>query len=1213
MGRSRASAGSDADSCESDAQGSQSGGESDDSLIFESDDSLGVESSDQESASGGDQAPSSGDGAGADPEASQSSGERDSEMSDTDAGSTSSSSCPATSARAGRLKKTTRGTPSSSRPAESARAELLDEATLCPELAKETWAEHLRAHGPRHQCPRCRFMRQRQQYEAALTYDCGGGETGAWIEQVCTAEHAWGLGCKVCRWAQMDTAFARGEIRGERATRLSALRRHGNMGRCHAHAKALEKVRRQTEEASCTKAEEQPPEAGPRDDVPSIPLFYAAYKVAKKGQSFQSYEDDVVTMRAGGAPLKNSRGSRFVAKNMIECTAAELSWEDSMLLRRCSDVALTMDERKGMLVVRVRLTMGSGMPKGFRAEALGGESPAVAPGATDREIAGTYGKYIHTVDRLLSFRGAKAFDDTPALAQHLTDALKEACGSDDVWQRVRRRVRACCPDGAPNEQLAARLASETFDEMRFVVRCGAHAIQGAVKTAWTADGEAAEVTRVMTEVGKFLRSSSRFALRFGSKAQEEAVAAVLNFNFAPQRFCSKERPLTRAVHFARSVMLALGIEVTAPTSPERRQWALDLVRKMNGPFWTLVGMLADLSEDCAVFLRKFDEKYLDPIKFQAHLARFLEQLSTEYERGGMWLRTASTYSAKIVEMLEATSTLSFADGYVVVSRPTKEEARQCIAKVANVAAALRAALNAEFPNFSVQRHFSAFELRGVTPTASQAEGLQKIVDLLGWPQAERRACVLEFPDAFGKAYKEKQAKKKQGHDLSDRDAWAKVVAVDKSKATLKRVVCMILGFLLTETECERNFAEERRAYEGRPRLQVETRFHGLKVMLDGLPFDRLQQAGEPVGDFWRKCQDRYADKFGTRRLGDRATRKDKSTTRATGGKVGGKRTVAGFKRERAEALHAQAIIPFGPAPEARPRTVFGHREMKRQKLEDLRKQEETAKYREMIAKMEAKLEKKREEYDGVLSGRRKSLAQVTPAKRREVMRKSAALRRAICAIGFSGFRAVHRGQIFRAMGGNPLVFLQEGATDNLSGRGLDEEMVGGRPLRDYIWADDLRDYVASARDARRRLILVRSLACVPDDLRLAAAFLGARVQEQLRVPALHFAALVRHTFACTAHFRRQHADVVAVIRGAAARAAVPGTARVALRSVCQFSVAYDAMPEKSKGRQRLFWTLLYEDIQDVEVANLSLEVKQVARSLPEFMRACVKMQRPLAV
>ena len=150
---------------------------------------------------------------------------------------------------------------------------------------------------------------------------------------------------------------------------------------------------------------------------------------------------------------------------------------------------------------------------------------------------------------------------------------------------------------------------------------------------------------------------------------------------------------------------------------------------------------------------------------------------------------------------------------------------------------------------------------------------------------------------------------------------------------------MILGFLLTETECERNFAEERRAYEGRPRLQVETRFHGLKVMLDGLPFDRLQQTGEPVGDFWRKCQDRYADKFGTRRLGDRATRKDKSTTRATGGKVGGKRTVAGFKRERAEALHAQAIIPFGPAPEARPRTVFGHREMKRQKLEDLRKQE----------------------------------------------------------------------------------------------------------------------------------------------------------------------------------------------------------------------------------------------------------------------------------
>ena len=138
-----------------------------------------------------------------------------------------------------------------------------------------------------------------------------------------------------------------------------------------------------------------------------------------------------------------------------------------------------------------------------------------------------------------------------------------------------------------------------------------------------------------------------------------------------------------------------------------------------------------------------------------------------------------------------------------------------------------------------------------------------------------------------------------------------------------------------------------------------------------------------------------------------------------------------------------------------------------------------------------------------------------------------------------------------------------------------------------------------------------SLASIPDDLRLAAAFVGARVQEELLVPALHFSPLARHTFACTKHFRRKHAGVTAAIRGAAARACVPGTTRITLRSVDQFVATYDGMPQKSKARQRKWWTLLYEDVQDVEVGGVSDQVKEVARSLPEFMHECVKML-PLA-
>ena len=225
------------------------------------------------------------------------------------------------------------------------------------------------------------------------------------------------------------------------------------------------------------------------------------------------------------------------------------------------------------------------------------------------------------------------------------------------------------------------------------------------------------------------------------------------------------------------------------------------------------------------------------------------------------------------------------------------------------------------------------------------------------------------------------------------------------------------------------------------------------------------------------------------------------------------------------------------------------------------------------------------------------------------MQKSQKVRRAISMLGFSGFRTVN-GQRFRnALAGRPLLFLQQGVTDSLPGRGLDEE-YWGRPLRELVWQRGIGMYVTSRQDMPRRIILVSALAAIPDDLRLAAVFLGARVQEELLVPALHFAPLARHTFACTQHFQRTHAGVMAVIRGAAARAVVPGTARIRLRTPVQFVNEYDRMSEKSKVRQRRHWTFLYEAIADVELANASDAVKEVSRSLPEFMRACVSMRQP---
>lgn len=141
-----------------------------------------------------------------------------------------------------------------------------------------------------------------------------------------------------------------------------------------------------------------------------------------------------------------------------------------------------MDGRKTMLVVRMRLTMGNGFPQGMRPITSSDEvEEAIDDGSPRSHRIMANGRYINTVDRLVTLVHEGAFDTTEALADHLVDSLRSLCPDDQVWQQVRSRVRVFCPDGARNEQLAGRIAAETFENMHFILRCSAHAAQGALK------------------------------------------------------------------------------------------------------------------------------------------------------------------------------------------------------------------------------------------------------------------------------------------------------------------------------------------------------------------------------------------------------------------------------------------------------------------------------------------------------------------------------------------------------------------------------------------------------------------------------------------------------------------------------------------------------------------------------------------------------------
>ncbi len=119
---------------------------------------------------------------------------------------------------------------------------------------------------------------------------------------------------------------------------------------------------------------------------------------------------------------------------------------------------------------------------------------------------------------------------------------------------------------------------------------------------------------IVEEVAKCVRSSDRFAMRVGAKAAQDVVAELDNFSFAPQRFGSRERPLSRFVVFGVAVMEAMALEVDIPTDPNRARWAASIFRRLDSSAWTMIGMLADLSDDCVRFVRRLDERRLDPVQ-----------------------------------------------------------------------------------------------------------------------------------------------------------------------------------------------------------------------------------------------------------------------------------------------------------------------------------------------------------------------------------------------------------------------------------------------------------------------------------------------------------------------------------------------------------------------------------------------------------------------
>ena len=118
-----------------------------------------------------------------------------------------------------------------------------------------------------------------------------------------------------------------------------------------------------------------------------------------------------------------------------------------------------------------------------------------------------------------------------------------------------------------------------------------------------------------------------------------------------------------------------------------------------------------------------------------------------------------------------------------------------------------------------------------------------------------------------------------------------------------------------------------------------------------------------------------------------------------------------------------------------------------------------------------------------------------------------------------------------ASAGEPIVFAEEKAvTDADLG-----QIYNGKSLREFMWTKSLKAFVKSTEGPLRRMILVRSVETIHPTLHLAAAVVGARLQQNFCVPMLRFEPVSGLVVAFTDRFRTREAAFVEIVKAAANR------------------------------------------------------------------------------
>ena len=414
--------------------------------------------------------------------------------------------------------------------------------------------------------------------EEQTLIQCMGVSTGvSWLTQQ-FVNGKWGLGCSACRASGQSGKFSAGLIR---SGGIQTLKVHAES---NIHHLALQDLGVLTARTSDTKH---------NGDHPPIEDFMKVLKHRESGHSLRSGVVDV--------------GGRFKITQMQWCLAEADRCQARDFLSRASSIAIAQDCRHNVLLMRYSASSEALVTqKGFLGAAFVGE------GETITNVVKTMGLIV---ERFCSRGSGGPMPELP-----------DEC----LFQKICGAVSVFVADAASNERGAGRASKSMFPNLLTVQRDRPHAATRIFERPWNADEEIKNTVNMCISVCQKIQHSPVLQAVFASLVKNSATCPtstkrVKSLQSAKHRFASLSQPLGRFILHWDAILGTL-LWIHAKRDSDDRKFAVQALTDWTETKLILVGMLADIADECIFLVRRCDRESYDISEFPVEVDAFVQRL-----------------------------------------------------------------------------------------------------------------------------------------------------------------------------------------------------------------------------------------------------------------------------------------------------------------------------------------------------------------------------------------------------------------------------------------------------------------------------------------------------------------------------------------------------------------------------------------------------------